>query len=368
MSILKFVAVGAMALLAANAAFAQPLPSGPVRVIYDTDMWDDIDDVLALAMLHTLRDRGEVNILAITSSTEDKWCAPFIDALDTYYGHANIPIGSVKKGVRGTDVRPSRGVNYTQYISELRKPNGAVAYPHALKDGFKAMEAVALLRKTLAAQPDGSVVMIQVGFSTNLANLLDSTSDAVSPLTGIQLVERKVRLLSMMAGDFREFDVQGEKVISDRPEFNVRLDIPSAQKVFDKWPTPIVASGFEIGVRMLFKGENIERDFSYARDHLVAATYRYSDPVYRSKNTPLHQLHDHGTMDLTSVLYAVRPDDGYFSLSPAGTITILPDGLSRFEAQVDGTRRYLVMNNEQRAKALEVMSLLVTQPPVSKRR
>jgi purine nucleosidase len=36
-----------------------------------------------------------------------------------------------------------------------------------MTDAAQAPEAVWLLRKTLAAQPDGSVVVIQVGYSTN---------------------------------------------------------------------------------------------------------------------------------------------------------------------------------------------------------
>ncbi len=32
----------------------------PINVIFDTDIWSDIDDMLALAMLHALQDRGEV--------------------------------------------------------------------------------------------------------------------------------------------------------------------------------------------------------------------------------------------------------------------------------------------------------------------
>src|SRR3569832_231602 len=52
----------------------------PVNVIFDTDMWGDIDDVLALAMLHTLQDRGEAKLLAVTSSTDDPSTVRFIDA------------------------------------------------------------------------------------------------------------------------------------------------------------------------------------------------------------------------------------------------------------------------------------------------
>ena len=43
-------------------------------------------------------------------------------------------------------------------------------------------------------------MIAQVGFSTNLARLLDTGADEYSTLSGIELVKRKVKLLSLMAG------------------------------------------------------------------------------------------------------------------------------------------------------------------------
>jgi len=41
----------------------------PVKIIFDTDMESDVDDVAALAMLHGLADKGEAEILATISSS-----------------------------------------------------------------------------------------------------------------------------------------------------------------------------------------------------------------------------------------------------------------------------------------------------------
>ena len=38
------------------------------KIIFDTDITGDADDVLALAMLHALADRGECEIVAVTIS------------------------------------------------------------------------------------------------------------------------------------------------------------------------------------------------------------------------------------------------------------------------------------------------------------
>ena len=261
-------------------------------------MWGDIDDSLALAMLHSLQDRGEAELLAVTSSTDDPSTATYIDALDTFYGHSDIPVGLIRRGVTAqqTVARfPFFGSDggYTRALSSARNPDGTLVFPHALTNGELAPDSIALLRKTLAAQRDGSVVMIQVGFSTNLARLLVSKGDPSSPLDGMDLVRRKVRLLSIMAGAYA--DRQGRPVKKGEPEFNLILDIPSARQLFDKWPTPVVASGFEIGASMRINGGSIDRLFGYTRNHPVAAAYHYVDRIYRTKDTPAGVLHNHAT-------------------------------------------------------------------------
>jgi inosine-uridine nucleoside N-ribohydrolase len=308
-----------------------------VNIIFDTDMGNDVDDALALAMLHAFQTRHEVNLLAVTITKDNKWAAPYVDLVNTFYGHPEIPIGCVRNG-KTPESNPM-----IQVPSERKRPDGSFVYRHRILDGAEASDAVSLLRGTLAAQPDGSVVIVQVGFSTNLARLLDIKSDAASPLDGRELVRRKVRLLSVMGGNFS----------NGKPEFNLAQDVPSAARLFHEWPTPIVVSGFEIGNAMLFPASRIEHDFGYVQDHPVADAYR----------SYMKMPYDRPTWDLTAVLFAVRPDDGYFSLSPPGTITVLPDGSSHFDPSAGGNHRYLVLSDEQRIKTLEAMIVLASQPP-----
>ena len=71
----------------------------PVPVIFDTDMGNDIDDALALAMLHALQSRGEINLVAVTVTKDNPWAGRYVSAVNTFYGRAGIPIGVVKNGV-----------------------------------------------------------------------------------------------------------------------------------------------------------------------------------------------------------------------------------------------------------------------------
>ena len=364
-------------LLAMQLAGSQPLvpprappTAPPVNVIFDTDIWSDIDDMLALSMLNALHDRHEINLVAVTISTEDPWCATYVDLVDTFYGHPAIPIGIVHHGA-SLDVFRKKFpavawpvTRYTEMVSREKTGDGRSLYPHHLTDTSHVPDAVSLLRKTLAAQADSSVVMIQVGYSTNLARLLDTPGDAVSPRTGRELVARKVRLLSVMAGNYGDAQFRGQRVPSGTPEFNLQVDVPAAQHVFSSWPTPIVASGFEIGLSMLYPGYSIAHDYSYVAHHPIADTYRTYCEEQKAKDTAFGACpHDHPTFDLTAVLYGARPDRNYFSLSRPGRITVLDDGSSRFDEFEGGTHRHLVLTEDEKARALEAMVMLASQPP-----
>ena len=106
------------------------------------------------------------------------------------------------------------------------------------------------------------------------------------------------------------------------------------------------------------RAARIEKDFAWAVDHPVVDAYR----------TYMKMPYDRPTWDLTAVLYAVRPDVNYFSLSPPGTITVQPDGSSHFEPSANGNHRYLIIKEEQRARTLEAMILLASEPPADSAR
>jgi inosine-uridine nucleoside N-ribohydrolase len=313
----------AAACLAAG-AWAQPVP-----VIFDTDMGNDVDDALALAMLHALESRGECRLLGVTVTKDNPWAPVYVDLVNTFYGRGHIPVGMVKGGVTPESSR------MIQVPAERRRADGTLVYPRRLASGAEAVEAVTLLRRLLEAEKDGSVVIVQVGFSTNLARLLDAPAD-------VDLVRRKVKLLSVMAGNF----------VQPKAEFNVQKDTASARKLFDRWPGEIVVSGFEIGEAMKFPAARIEKDFAWAADHPVVEAYR----------TYMKMPYDRQTWDLTAVLYGVRPAGAYFDLSAPGRITSDDTGRTSFHAEAAGKHRYLVLTDAQRARTLECMVGLASQP------
>jgi hypothetical protein len=326
----RFVLLSAFCFLLSSTA-------APVKVIFDTDIGNDVDDVLALSMLHALQTRGQCELLAVTVTKPDELAVPFVDAMNTFYHRPEIPIGYTHAGLRNEKSK--------FLLLADTKDGEALRYPHRLKRSSDAPAATQVLRRSLSRQPDHSVVLVQVGFFSNLAALLETPGDAESPLGGRELIQQKVKLLSVMAGGFK----------SDRHdrEYNVVQDLPASKKLVRNWPTPIVWSGFEIGIAVPFPAVSIERDFGYVPHHPAAeAYYLYQPPP-----------HERPTWDLTSVLYAVFPDRGYFGISAPGEVTVEEDGFTRFTPKADGRDRYLTLDTVQVARVREALVQLASQPP-----
>ena len=104
----------------------------PPNIIFDTDMGNDIDDALALAMLHAFQSRHEANLIAVTVTKDNQWAVPYIDLVDTFYGRPEIPIGMVRNG---KTPEPSPMI---QVPSERRRGDGSFVYPHRILDGSQA--------------------------------------------------------------------------------------------------------------------------------------------------------------------------------------------------------------------------------------
>lgn len=314
--------------------------SDRLYVIFETDIGNDIDDALALDMLYKYMDQGKVELRAVMTNK----CAPsigeYMDIMNTWYGYPDIPVGIVRNG---TD---DPWGHYAKDVVALKNEDGSPMFRRTHSDYDKLPDAHILYRKILASLPDHSVVIPTVGFSTNLARLLDTPADEYSPLTGKELVARKVKLLVPMAGNMED---------AKYAEYNVERDIPAAQKVFAEWPTPIVVSPFELGLAIEYPGKSIEADFGWASRHPMVESYRsYGEGSVQ---------YDRPTWDLTSVLYAVE-GDRWFTLSEPGSIRITDEGYSIFTPSAEGNVRYLKATPEQGVAINERFQEIITRKPL----
>lgn len=312
----------------------------PIKVIFETDMGNDIDDALALDMLFKYLDKGKIELLAISNNKNSTYSIPFLDIMTNWYGYPHIPLATVYNGANSEgDSRNYAQITY-EHFYDMNLANGK-----SIEDYNNSSESTELYRKLLAEQPDHSVTIVSVGFSTNIAKLLDTQGDQYSNLSGKELIEKKVKLLSIMAGNFQD---------DSFAEYNVKVDIPSAKKIFEEWPTPIIASPFEVGQAIEYPATSIQNDFSWAEIHpLVIAYEAYLEMPY-----------DRPTWDLTSVLYAVEGNDkDYFQESDFGRISVNNEGVTEFKKDDSGKHRFLSVNSEQAERIRNHFINLITQMP-----
>jgi len=314
----------------------------PVSIIFDTDMGNDIDDALALAMLHALQSRGECRLLGVIVSKDNPFAPAYADVVNTFYRRGRIPIGVVRDGVTPDDRTFIRPI-------VTARDGAAPRYPRTAASHDDYHDAVTLLRRLLARAADRGITVVMVGFSTNMARLLDTPADDLSELDGRELFARKVERVVMMAGEFSPAVLADP---SSKLEYNVVNDTASAQRFIAACPAPIVFTGLEVGRRILYPAASIDRDFAWCDHHPVAEAYKLYLPM----------PYDRPTWDLTAVLYAARPDHGYFGVSQPGTARVGDDGSLHFTPDAAGRCRYLTADDAQCARVARAQVRLVTQP------
>ena len=285
-----------------------------VKILFDTDIGADCDDAGALALLHRLCDRGEAELLAVTACYASPHAAGCIDAINTYYGRP-VPVG-INHGVPPFE----RSVYAEQLCGE---------FPHRFSADSDVPDTIDLLRRTLAEAEDGSITLVVTGMLTSAAGLVMSAPDAISPLSGCDLIERKTARTVVMGGRFHgTWPMQIGRDRDMRAEWNIRCDIPSAQTVCANWPGVLIFSSFEIGLWCVSLCDFVKRG-------------RPDDPVRRA-----YELHPSGrngreSWDLTAMLEAVRPGQ-YWNLHEYGCVIVDADGVTTWQPKAGGRHTYLL--------------------------
>ena len=245
--------------------------SVPVKVIYETDFTFDVDDVGALAILHAMADNCEAEILAVSYNESQNKAADAIDAVNTWYGRGNIPIGLYDKPLSSPDFYNS------SYI------NGLAGMANDITDNT-VDTSLNIYKQVLAQQPDQSVTIISVGFLNNLYDILKEDPE---------LVERKVNKLVLMGGVYYD-------------DFNfVRHDlVDQTQYVIENWPTPIIVSQEGVYIKTGAALEETPVD-----NPIRQAYYMWFDNSFQ----------DRSSWDQVAVLYGVRGTNEYFEEVDEGT-------------------------------------------------
>ena len=300
-----------------------PFPAiSTVDFILDTDPGADCDDMMALAYLIHAQRSLKVRIRAITQCNA---CPGGGDLIRTFFEHLGEPVPAI-----GSPVGNAK--NYDNYCTPVLKRFGdgqIREYP----------DAVTVLRRALAESENA--VLCAIGPMNNIAALLRSKGDDISPLDGVSLVRERCAKVVLMAGGF----VPGEDG-RNKPEWNALVDIPATQTMVELCPVPLVFLPFETGLDMLTGGPMMNK---YGED--TPLSYSFSSFGDTREAGGRH------SWDPATLVYAVEGCRNFFDESARGTVAVDEEGRTVMNADMNGLHSYLTIKphdelSEEQSKAL----------------
>lgn len=302
----------------------------PVKILFDTDMTTDCDDAGALAVLHALADRGECEILATVTSVPDPNALASVDAINRYRGRPALPLGRVTDG----------GVQMPS------KFTGRLAREFSQRVGPDAdfPDAVEVYREILTNQPDHSVVLVTVGYLTNVSRFLQSPG-------GLELARAKVATWVCMGGNFIGDPPRDDLSLGN---VNFQRDAASAHHAVHHWPGEIVFAGREVcsvpsGLAIGSALTNTPNDNPIRR-----AYEHYFDGTARDRHVA----------DLATVLYAVRGLTDCWNLSAPGRMDLREDMTFTWIPDPAGRQRHLLKKPGNDRHVESVLEDLLLAPPI----
>ncbi len=309
-------------------------PSPPVTpLIFDTDFGGDADDLGALAMLNHFLGKGEIDLLAVMCWNTEKYAVSAIDAVNTYYGHPDIPIG-LRRGEQ--HLTPW---NHSKVIADN--------LPHDVNyDNTQA--TTPLYRQLLSESADSSVVIVTVGPLMNIKRLLDSSADDYSPLTGPELIETKVKEFVIMGGNFP----------TSENEWNFDGNMPGVtQDILERLRVPVTFLGAELGASL--KTGEVFNDLP-KNSPLYLGFYHFSEHAPWMNHQFEGRIYDNATFDQTAVLYAIRDGVGHYWQRISGGHCIADStGGNEWVTGKDSNHSYLVLEKPKEAMEEELEAFML---------
>jgi len=283
-----------------------------------------------------------------------------ISVINHYYGRDDIRIGAYKGPFNNPgQAQPGSWIAVNSsgpYVNEL-----VPLFPSPIKNSSQVPDAIEVYKSALAGQPDNSVVIVSIGFLSNLAALLKQG--------GASLVAQKVRAIAMMGGIYPFLN---RSVLSGRlAEWNfggacgkflgnVAAPCPDTPRftksTLDGLPptVPLVFSGFEMG-RQVFTGGRISNCTS-------------SDNPIRAAFEKYHSWDEHcpprNSWDPATTLFAVMGLGEFWDQQEGGHNEV--NGTTGANKWVHGSKTqqsYLVLKNGMADKLGLFMDGLLCAPP-----
>jgi purine nucleosidase len=205
LGVLVTMAMLACAIAGRQNAWAQKsaLSSGTEKVIFDTDIGDDIDDAFALALALST---PKLQVIGVTTAWGDTDLRARLAArLLAETGHRDIPVAAGPK---------------THAVSPFTQARWAAAWPEPATGWPDAIDFI----RNAARRNPGQITLISVSPFSNVAALIDRDPAAFRQLKRVVVMGGSIR---RGYGDLGYTPNKGPD-----PEYNILMDIPAAKKLF----------------------------------------------------------------------------------------------------------------------------------------
>jgi len=331
------LAVTAALLLAfAGCNKSNPDPTPEIEIpdiIFDTDLGNSTDDVFAMQALFAYQDAGCCRVKGVMQSRKLEKAKLLLDKFMHYYEADNVPLGLVEGEQQFFEIIP-----YYQ-LADSVKQDGKPLFESTGIPLSDRLPAWKLYRKLLSEADDNSISIVCVGMFTNLGLLIGSEADEYSPLSGMELIRKKVKRLDLMGGCFSPVPLRYSEGGIPRmltEEYNISGDIPLAQKVINNWPTEIHLLPLEEGMNFPSVHDEILKQYAWKPDCPIYQIYRRYNEWEKG---------DVGQYmwDVITMFHAIL-DEEYFACSPTGHISVDDKGHTEFTADPNGNAHIISMN------------------------
>ncbi len=291
--------------------------------ILGTDWWTDCDDVVALRLLARAHKAKEINLLGIVINACMEHSVTSLEGFLNTEEVYDIPLAIDPDA---TDF--GGGPPYQKRLAQFAKKY------HNNADAENAVK----LYRTILSKADSPVELIEIGYPQVLTALLQSKSDDICELDGVELLKNKVSKIWMMAG---KWDNNPGK----ENNFARNARSRTAASIFcDICPVPVTFLGWEVGASVITGGD-LDK----------------SDPLYLA-------LCDHGcskgrsSWDPMLCLLAIIGDEqksGYSVVSGKSSVDA-KTGENYFSVNSEGPHKYVVKQKEDTYYADAINKLIKT--------
>lgn len=310
--------------LGEDITFGDSVDTDTPLVLISTDFRSDVDDVGAIRTALWAERMGYIDIIGLTvcDATEDNVQA--LDALLQYEGREDMAIG-VDQDTRNTS--PS-----------LYAPNMKSYFPYTVESTDVAEDSDRLIRRAIvqAIASGRDLKIATLGYLTDMAKVLDSPADDISPLTGQELFVAGVTEMYVLGGAY-----------PSGVEWNFTASASGTSDTIQKTGTNNFLDRLPVSTKVYFSGDNIGGTFltggslRYAFPPVIGDTLaegEFIDPV-RQAYLDFDHVNGRESWDLMCIWLMVMADQRVTWVRGTNTFD-LATGVNTFTANETGNHYY----------------------------